>query len=258
MRDSIAAFWCRIPSRANFGDALTPWLIERIQGHYPRFRTADASEHKYLVTGSIIGLARAPCTVWGSGIMNADDVIAPDLELRSVRGPLTRARALHLGLECPAIFGDPALLLPRWYDPRTSQQFEIGLAPHFSDYPNVCRRGDVPDDIHLIDMQWPIERVIDHLSSCKLVATSSLHGLIVSHAYGVPATWIRFRALPSGDDSKFRDYLASIGSDIQSPVVVTPLTLERASLRRHAIRPPRSGHLDLDGLWNACPFRNAP
>ena len=65
--------------------------------------------------------------------------------------------------------------------------------------------------LQLIDIQDPIETVIDRIASCDCIASSSLHGLIVSHAYGVPAVWIKFRDLPSGDDVKFHDYYLSLG-----------------------------------------------
>jgi hypothetical protein len=252
MVESPAAFWCRIPSRPNFGDALTPWLIHRLSGRYPRFRPAADAGHKYLVTGSVIGLAGPPCTVWGAGIMHAREHIAGDTEVLAVRGPLTRERVLAAGVPCPAVYGDPALLLPRVYAPSIEPVYEVGLALHFSDRPRILASRRLPTSIRLIDMQQPVETVIDQLLSCKLVASSSLHGLIVSHAYGRPASWIEFRPLPSGDGSKFRDYLQSICVDQHQPLRLTPELLSPDLLSAHAIDPPVG--FDPTPLWNTCPF----
>ncbi|MCA9712098.1 MAG: hypothetical protein KDK70_40050, partial [Myxococcales bacterium] len=70
--EPVAAYWCRIPSRPNFGDALTPWIIRRITGVHPRHRRPDEAGRTLMVTGSIIAAAGPRTTVWGSGIMNRD------------------------------------------------------------------------------------------------------------------------------------------------------------------------------------------
>lgn len=255
MSDSIAAFWCRIPSRANFGDALTPWLIHRLTGRYPRFLPAADAHHKYLVTGSIIGLGQAPCTVWGAGIMNAEEEVATGMKVLAVRGPLTRARVLAAGGACPAVYGDPALLLPRLYAPTIEPTHPLGLALHFSDRPRLMGLRRLPATVRLIDMQQPVETVIDQILSCALLASTSLHGLIVSHAYGRPCAWLEFRPLPSGDGSKFRDYLRSIGCHRDEPLRLAPDSLNPRVVQAHAIDPPAG--LDVSCLWEACPFKEA-
>ena len=40
-----------------------------------------------------------------------------------------------------------------------------------------------------------------------------MHGLIVSHAYGIPALWIKKRTLHA-DDIKFKDYLSSVNIQV--------------------------------------------
>ncbi len=205
------AFWCRIPSRANFGDALTPWLIHRLTGKQPSFVWPADPRNKYFVAGSIIRYAGMACTIWGSGVMNRCDLISPKAKLIAVRGPLTHLRAIECGANCQQVFGDPALLLPRFYRPPTTERRGMGIVPHYSDMPRLLAQWQPSSEIHLIDIQDRIELVIDRITSCEFVISSSLHGLIVSHSYGIPAVWIKFRNLPSGDDIKFRDYFLSIG-----------------------------------------------
>jgi pyruvyltransferase len=249
----IHAFWCRIPSRANFGDALTPWLIRRLTGQHPNFVRPDDTRHKYLAVGSIIGYAGAASTVWGSGIMNRDDRVSPEAELLSVRGPLTRARAIECGASCPEIYGDPALLLPRLYRPRSDRRYGCGVTAHFSDFPCLSAVWRNSSRLRLIDIQDSVETVIDRIATCELVASSSLHGIITSHAYGVPAVWVKFRDLPSGDDSKFYDYFLSLGLAPPTPLRLNYNHIDEREFLRRAIPPPAS--FDSDALWQACPFR---
>jgi hypothetical protein len=254
VRKRIHAFWCTIPSRPNFGDGLTPWLIRRLTGQHPFFVRPEDPRHKYLITGSIVSYARENCSVWGCGIMSRDDFISPSARLLGVRGPLTRARAIECGAECPEVYGDPGLLLPRLYTPRPNERrFVCGLIPHFSDGPRLSAIGQLSGAVRLIDIQDPIEKVIDQIASCEFVASSSLHGIIASHAFGIPAVWVKFRDLPSGDDSKFHDYFQSIG---QTPPV--PVRLEYNHVDPDYLAQwvtPAVVNLDLEPLWQACPFR---
>lgn len=252
--DRVSAFWCRIPSRPNFGDALTPWLIEKITGRAPRFVAADDPRPKVLVTGSVIGFAGPGSVVWGAGIMQRTDPICRDATLLAVRGPLTRERALACGVPCPQVYGDPALLLPRFYRPPPARRSGIGIVPHFSDMPRIAAHWRPSAELHLIDIQDPIERVVDQIAACELVASSSLHGIIASHAYGVPAVWLKFRDLPSGDDSKFHDHLLAIGAEPRPPVRVADDRIDPCAFGVPLAAPAA---ID-DQLWDACPFRGAP
>jgi pyruvyltransferase len=166
-----------------------------------------------------------------------------------VSGPRTRLRALECGAVCPEVYGDPGLLLPRFYTPAPAQRSGIGLVPHFSDMPRLAGRRW--PDLRLIDIQDPIERVIDQIAACELVASSSLHGIIAAHAYGVPAVWLKFRDLPSGDDSKFIDYQRSFGA-ARDPVRVTDDRIDPATFGP-PIPPPSPTFAD--ALWDACPLR---
>src|SRR5207248_7521346 len=109
------------------------------------------------------------------------------------------------------VYGDPALLLPRLYRPPAVVRHGVGVVAHYAAKPRLERRWPNSLGVRLIDVQDPIESVIDQIASCEVVASSSLHGLIVSHAYGVPALWVKFRDLPHEDDSKFHDYHLSLG-----------------------------------------------
>jgi hypothetical protein len=247
------AFWCRIPSRPNFGDALTPWLIRRLDGRYPRFAMPDDPQPKYFVCGSIVAFSGPACTVWGSGIMNRDDAVSPAARFLAVRGPRTRARALAGGADCPMVYGDPALLLPRLHAPPAAPRRGPGLVAHYADRPGLDESWVTSQGLRLIDIQQSIEAVIDQVAGCEWVMSSSLHGLIVAHAYGVPALWVRLRDLPSGDGSKFADHYEGLGAAVPTPQSLrTHESLDLRALERMAWCPSQ---VDTEALWRRCPFR---
>lgn len=203
------AWWSRAPSPGNLGDVLTPIVLGAL-GKSVRWtsrRTADL-----IAIGSIVRFARPAQTVWGSGIMWAHDRPDPRARYLAVRGPLTREAVLRAGGYCPEVYGDPALLLPRVYRPPVEPVHDLGLVPHYVDLrlPAVRESG--------LPVISPLSAdplaVVDRIRACRAIVSSSLHGIIVAHAYGIPAAWVRLGDGLDGDDSKFRDYAASVGVEL--------------------------------------------
>ncbi|WP_156383835.1 hypothetical protein [Methylobacterium sp. Leaf456] len=97
--------------------------------------------------------------------------------------------------------------------------------------------------------------MIDAVLSCRRILSSSLHGLILAHAYGIPATWLKISDRPLGDDFKFRDYWASIGRDDVSPVEARGGALIDPEA---GVSTPGEARVDLFALLAACPFLDEP
>ena len=54
------------------------------------------------------------------------------------------------------------------------------------------------------------------MCACEVIVSSSLHGLIIADAYGIPTVWAKFGNDINGNDFKFYDYYWSLGmSDIK-------------------------------------------
>ena len=111
-------YWSHYEPR-NFGDWVTPYLYKKLTGLKPLFCQPDLSRRAVTVfgAGSILRHLRSPnkAIIWGSGIISAEDEFAKPRKILAVRGALTRERCLELGVECPEIYGDPAVLLPMVY-----------------------------------------------------------------------------------------------------------------------------------------------
>jgi len=226
----------------NFGDILGPVVAEFVSG-YPTFRVSNRVGGKILAIGSIAQVAREGDTIWGSGAISRKGADLSKAHVLAVRGPLTRANSVG---DIPEVFGDPAVLLPLFYQPRPMQPTEIGIIPHyveralfsFSD-PNVL----------VVDVTNPIwQETVDQICSCSLVYTSSLHGLIVAEAYGVPAIWISASEGVIGDGFKFADYYASTNREVNGPVKT-----RGGSITKLRIEPPPLPVTDVQPLLDAWP-----
>jgi pyruvyltransferase len=162
-------------------------------------------------------------------------------------------------MACPAVYGDPALLTPLVFPRRRPERrsFRLGLVPHYTDARDPQLAGmRARDDVRVIDVLSGIESVIEGILDCDSVLSTSLHGLIVAHAYGVPARWIRISDRVQGGNFKFEDYLLSVGH----PVEPLPLaTLEANDLDTVVAEiPARALDIDIEPLIESCPFRARP
>ena len=129
------------------------------------------------------------------------------MDVRAVRGPLTRKVLLELSYDCPEIYGDPAILMPLIYDPKIEKRREKLIIPQFISEREF--REKHPDDYMLSMNTNDYRHVIDEIVSSEIVYTSSLHGIILAETYGVPAVF--FRGLPKFKDFKYYDWYESTG-----------------------------------------------
>lgn len=201
--------------KENYGDILSAYIVSKVSGLEAVFYNAPAARKKlfkkpYLMAiGSILQYATTKATVWGSGIISKEDTPGAATYC-AVRGPLSRKRILALGHSCPEVYGDPALVLPRLYAPTIQKKHALGIIPHYVDYKAACKTYG--DSLPVIDLMTDdFLKTTDEILACEAIISSSLHGLIVAHAYGIPAIWVQFSNKLSGDNTKYADYFMSVG-----------------------------------------------
>ncbi|BBE74625.1 polysaccharide pyruvyl transferase family protein [Oharaeibacter diazotrophicus] len=239
----------------NWGDKLNPVLAALLSGRpvvngKGTLRSDDAPAIRMI--GSSLGSIRPRSVVYGTGYIDTADKTPVPRAVAAVRGPLSRAKALAAGLDVPDVYGDMALLLPLFYRPAIEPTFDVGVIQHFRD-----AEGEplppVPAGlkVKVIDILGSITGVVDDILSCREIVSSSLHGLIAAHAYGRPATWLKWGNRPMGDDFKFRDYFASVGWDDAEPFRVTAATTAADFLGPKLTTRPL---VDVAKLIAACPF----
>lgn len=206
IKSPLRVFWYQQPKPGNFGDILSP-LILKHYGYSVEHTELDQAD--YVMVGSIAKVVLPRHTVLGSGVMTANPLLCADARWVWARGPRTRKAVLASGGQCPEIFGDPALLLPNIVPSADEKQHKIGITPHYVDYEQVKLLYPEYRVINLLNPD-PVQ-VIKEITECEQIISSSLHGIITAHAYGIPAAWVKFSDKLSGDDTKFHDHYESIG-----------------------------------------------
>ena len=236
----------------NWGDDLNPVLVGLLAGK-PVRKVEVGTSDCFIAVGSILWMADSRTEVWGSGFMFEEDTLPqPPKCIHAVRGPLTRAVLLKQGINCPEVYGDPALLLPLFYDPKVEPQYDVGLIPHILDkgHPWI-EKHRTQEETLVIDVQGDVWGFVRAVKACRTILSSSLHGLICADAYGVPNRRIKLSGQLPGGDFKFRDYALSIGAEDQGPLYIDPDT-SLADVARQAVSQPL--RIDLHKLLMACPF----
>jgi pyruvyltransferase len=250
----------------NLGDALSPILIEYLSGLRPfqikEYSVNPKNEPIYTVIGSILEFPLLKnkkilknTIIWGTGfIAESGKLHGTPKQICAVRGPLTRDNILKSGIKCPEIYGDPALLYSRIYKPAINKQYKLGIIPHYIEKGNyLLKEFKNNSEILIIDIEGPINTVIDQIYSCKSIASSSLHGIIAADTYGIPSLYIKLSDRVVGNGFKFRDYFGSVGRTDTDPLIISKNTTVDdiyGSFFNSKI------DIDLNELLDVCPFYN--
>lgn len=208
----MKAYWY---PHSNIGDTLTPIIVEHFTGQ--KVEWVDRKTHgKLLAVGSIMSALNYRDVVWGAGVMRETDKfpLAKYAKFLAVRGKLSEK---ILGVDV-GVYGDTALLLPLIYNPKIEKKQKIGWIPHYIDQ-DILKI----ENIDFIDVLLPWKKFIDKILECEEIRSSSLHGIIIAEAYGIPATWIKGSKKILGDGFKFRDYLTGTGREEQGPGEFPPI-----------------------------------
>ncbi len=213
LSDKLKLYYWRLSStEENLGDYLSKIVVTHFSPKSQIKNNKKSKARTLYAIGSILGFRCQNAVVWGSGILDAvppyiQRLILSKLDIRAVRGPKTRAVLLKLGKKCPEIYGDPAVLLPRIYSPvYTEKKHKVSLVFNYSN-----KDFSLPEntDINIIDITTTNYReFISEIVQSSLVISSSLHGIILAEAYGVPAILL----LKHGQSTfKFEDWYNSTG-----------------------------------------------
>lgn len=259
--------WCFFKKKEliknNLGDDLNIFLAEKISGKkilvYPNTRLGNLfCVKRYMFIGSILHFKLKNAIVCGAGIRNSNNTSLNGIptQITAVRGPLTKQILEDHGVKCAPVYGDPALLLPRFYTPNKIKNKKIGVIPHYNDLESKYLDLFKNDDCRIIKMRdynsWT--EVIDEINSCDVIFSSSLHGLIISEAYSIPYLWVQFLEKEDGWDFKYHDFFLSVGKDYPKPFDLADCT-DVFVLAEKTKKNWKKGYLDLDILLSAIPFR---
>lgn len=242
----------------NWGDKLNNYLACKISEKnvipYQGLLFNTRNRPIYRIIGSNLRKKFPSTTViWGHGFISFSDRPSQrPLLIFAVRGPLTRNRLLEAGIYCPEVYGDPAILLPKFYNPKVKPTEQIGFIPQWRDRDTKAAKDITAlEGVKVIDVFSPIESFVDEILSCSAVVSSSLHGLIAAESYGVPTAWLRLSENPLGDLFKYKDYYASFGIFDAEPAML-PAKLDALALRD--LTSVKNPSVLVPRLLSSCPF----
>ena len=253
---------CWWNNKINFGDQLNKYLIEKISGKKVILNETNSDKTHYLCIGSIFHLANKNSIIWGSGLISKKKRYLPlssPKKIHAVRGPLTKKYIEKSNIKCPSIFGDPALLLNKYYKPKVNKKYKLGIIPHYTqvDY-DIIKSYKINKQVKIISLiNDNCEDVINQINECENIISSSLHGLIVADVYQIPNIWFEIKKgifrtnSVIGNGFKFYDYYMSIGmNDFKCLKLIKGIPLNNiinmCKLKRLKI--------NLEILESSCPF----
>ncbi|QHJ11411.1 hypothetical protein FX988_01640 [Paraglaciecola mesophila] len=210
---NLAYFWQPKTEAPNIGDYLALDIVQQMLHLKNRFVLDKINKKSKLISiGSVLHFAQNGDVLWGTGRNGKVDEkmhTYSSLDVRSVRGPLTRDYLLSKNISCPEVYGDPAILAPLFYPEQlmcpngASQEFVI--VPQLNDDIKFYKGYE---DLIVSPRMYPGE-FIKEILKAKTVISSSLHGIILAEAYGRNALF-----LDSGSGEtrfKYDDYYQGTG-----------------------------------------------
>lgn len=216
----------------NYGDALSPYIIGKLSGQPIQLKHAYINKYRKFIkgivflsakeirtilfpwqknilgVGSVITCGNSQSIVWGSGFMSNSGKFYGK-EIRAVRGKCTSKKLSDIGYPRCEVYGDPALLLPLLLPKPKTIKGKLSIIPHWSEVDKFIKRYG--DRYHIIDLRSKdVERITYDIASSEFILATSLHGIIVGHAYQIPSLWIKEGYIQT-DGFKFSDYFSSVG-----------------------------------------------
>lgn len=221
----------------NMGDQLNIMLMRDVFGYEAErcsYLTGELSAigsglDQYMLHGSkadklrqrLYGTVYPRVDVWGTGFINSHGDTAfykRNMRFHAVRGKLSRQRAERLlgrTLDIPT--GDGGILADMLIEPQ-SKTMELGIVPHVCDLhePLIGSLKARFGKDCIIDVRGEPYEVLRRIARCRVILSSSLHGLIAADSFGIPNRHVLLSDKPKGDGFKFRDYYSAY--DLRHPV----------------------------------------
>ncbi len=193
----------------NFGDLLGPLIVARILAMNRVDPQTALGDRRLLSVGSVLHFARDHDVIWGTGVNGKRpdiDYVFHTLDVRAVRGPRTRDFLFSRGVDAPAVFGDPVLLLPlvapELVGYAQSKRYPLTVVPNFNDFPAY------EPSPTLLDPRSPVDVCLRRIAQSELVVGSSLHAIVVAESLSIPA---RLISSAIEDPLKYEDYYLGTG-----------------------------------------------
>ena len=279
-------YWYR--TETNFGDAFSPMAVRYCFG--TTVCPAGKWSADLVAEGSVLGftlfrdmldlnpfqkgilatrafanrILRRPLTVWGSGLMFPINAPRSKVMIRrpqffALRGERTRQELIAAGMldrGCEVALGDPGIFMPEVLGLCSRQQGPLGFVVHAfhwqSGFVEAYHREH--PEIRLIDPRQSPKVVASEIAGCSAIYSSSLHGLVVADALGIPNRWVALEtpyATRLLNRFKFDDYYSAFGirrepctiREISEAPVYDPISQDALRSAKKALKDSAVGSL---------------
>jgi len=213
LRRPLKLYWWRheYPHKLNFGDELTPLIIEALFGR--RCVWSPPEECEITGAGSTIEVLlkhkkQNKPILWGSGFIKEDSVIiSPEhFNVVALRGKFSLGRTSGIDKKAVAL-GDPGLLSDCLLKSKPQKKYSLGIVPHYFDLDSpLVKKLSKQKSVKIISPLSPPIEVIRDIAASEYIVSSSLHGLIVSDSLGTPNAHLKLSDRLTGGLYKFQDY----------------------------------------------------
>lgn len=245
------------PYAHNFGDDINFSFLTEITGKKHK-KYDNEFITNYLMIGSIFidKYINDFTEVWGSGMLRHQVLYKKPNKVYAVRGPKTREICLESNIDCPEIYGDPALLIPYYYYPYVMKKYKLGIIPHHSHInSDILTKFNDNENIKIINFtkynDW--KDIIKEIVECESIVSESLHGLIISETFRIPNIWISL-GNNIGQNLKYEDFFLSINKPLYDSYLVTAeTTYEDLLILKDNYNS--TFEIDLQKLVDACPIK---
>jgi len=230
----------------NFGDGLSAVVIALLTQRRIIRANFDSESYRFSAIGTILhSFNNGHVDVWGTGLdsrigQGSEFYAGPKsphtvLKLHAVRGRFTSSHLSCLGYNDPCRYGDPALLIKLFIKSnliKNENKNKVGIVCHFTEFetysPNSFPKLDRqryhnldPDQFAVINpLVMPnavsVINKVKEIASYGFILSTSLHGLIIADAFGIPCAMLGSRNIEparlcnfdysSPIDHRFRDY----------------------------------------------------
>lgn len=231
MKKKLRVYYADVP---NMGDLLNKDIIKKCFGY-------DVVRNTYL-TGEISGIGSGlgnytyedvqwknvlkamssvvfpKVYIWGTGFVSYKDIDSKFYKRKTticaVRGELSKKRVEKiLGYKLNVSLADAGILASYLLEKMPEKKYDVGIIAHYKEQKDPCfarllKRfsGSV-----FIDVRNSPYEVTKKIAECKVIISSSLHGLIIADSLGVPNRHIVVTDNLLGDGFKFDDYYSAYG-----------------------------------------------
>lgn len=224
-RKKVLTYFCSIP---NIGDILNWFMLDGLFGINVIEENCNRSE--LVAIGSILDEFLVEKNdqeksyykddtdllhVWGTGFKymhNSEHQLIRPIKVHALRGDYTRrslSKIMDMNIEC--VLGDPGILVSLFWNKEENKKYDVGIIPHYVDQKdkNIERLYKSYNNVIMIDVTKNPLDVIKEISECKVILSTSLHGLIIADSFGIPNKWCECSDKVAGQGYKFHDYYSA-------------------------------------------------